>query len=102
MARTDSKEKRAAREETLGRILNIPGVVGEPIWQELADEAEAYLELYRRLSKEPLDSRDRETLEDKMILSLAHLAIHSQALYASVDNAIEANFPEEIQGTSQT
>lgn len=32
-----------------------------------------------------------------MILSLAHLATHSQVLYASVDKAIEANLPEEVQ-----
>lgn len=97
MARTDSKEKRAVGEKTLDKILNIPGVVGEPIWGELADEAEAYLELYRYLSKEPLDSQDREALEDKMILSLAHLATHSQVLYIAVDKAIEANLPEEVQ-----
>lgn len=90
MATSDSKEKSEAREKTLATILALPGVVGEPIWQELADEAEVYLQLYKRLSKEPLDSPDREALEEKMILSLAHLATHSQILYASIDDALES------------
>ena len=55
MAQANAKES-SARAETLSTILAIPGVVGEPIWRELADEAEVYLELYKRLSKEPLES----------------------------------------------
>lgn len=90
MAHASSKES-SARAETLDRILNIPGVVGEPIWKELAEEAETYLELYKRLSREPLDSPEREALEDKLILSLAYLFIHSQVLYESVNKAIEAD-----------
>ena len=90
MAHASSKES-SARAETLDRILNIPGVVGEPIWEELADEAEVYLELYKRLSQEPLESPEREALEDKLILSLAHLSIHSRVLYESVDEALEAD-----------
>ena len=90
MAHASSKEKSSARAETLDRIINIPGVVGEPIWKELAEEAETYLELYKRLSQEPLESPKREALEDKMILSLAHLSVHSQVLYESVDRALEA------------
>lgn len=97
MARTDSKEKRAAREETLSTILTVPGVVKEPVWQELADEAEVYLGLYKRLSKEPLDSPEREAIEDRMILSLAHLSTHSQVLYASVDEAIEVSSVNELE-----
>ncbi len=97
MANTSSKEKRPARAETLDRILNIPGVVGEPVWKELADEAEVYLELYKHLSKEPLDSPEREALEDKMVMSLAHLSTHSKILYASVDEAIETNLIEEVK-----
>ena len=91
MAHTSSKEKSSARAETLDRVLNIPGVVGEPIWKELADEAEVYLELYKRLSREPLGSPEREALEDKMIQSLAHLSTHSRVLYESIDEALEAN-----------
>ena len=90
MAHTSSKEKRPARAKTLDRILNIPGVVGEPIWEELADEAEVYLELYKRLSKEPPDSPEREALEDKMVMSLAHLSVHSRVLYESIDEALDA------------
>ena len=97
MAHTSSKEKSSAREKTLGRILTLSGVVGEPIWKELADEAEVYLELYECLSQEPLDSSDREALEDKMILSLAHLSVHSQVLYDSIDEAIETNIVEEFK-----
>ncbi len=97
MAHASSKEKSSAREKTLDRILNIPGVVGEPIWRELADEAEVYLKLYKRLSQEPLDSPEREALEDKMILSLAHLSTHSRVLYDSVDAAIELGFFEETE-----
>lgn len=89
MAHTDSKETSASRKKALAKVLNIPGVVGEPIWQELAEEAETYLRLYKQLSKEPLDSTAREALEDKMILSLSHLSIHSRVLYASVNDAIE-------------
>lgn len=95
MARANSKEKRATQEETLGTILTIPGVVKEPVWRELADEAKAYLELYNRLSKEPLNSLEREALEDNMILSLSHLAVHSQVLYNSIDEAVETHFSEE-------
>lgn len=94
MAHASSKEKRATREEALGTILTIPGVVKEPVWRELADEAEVYLKLYKRLSKEPLDSPEREALEDKMILSLAHLYTHSRVLYEVVDEAIEKQAAE--------
>ena len=90
MAHASSKEKSSAREKTLGRILTLPGVVGEPVWKELADEARVYLELYKRLSQEPLDSSEREALEDKMILSLAHLSIHSGVLYDSIDEVLDA------------
>lgn len=95
MAHTDSKEASASREKTLDKVLDIPGVVGEPIWRELADEAEAYLKLYKRLAREPLDSPDREALEDKMILSLAHLSIHSRVLYDSVDGALESFYASD-------
>ena len=90
MAHASSKEKSSARAETLSTILAIPGVVGEPIWKELAEEAETYLELYKRLSKEPLDSPEREALEDKMVMSLAHLSVHSRVLYESIDEALDA------------
>lgn len=97
MARTNSKERRAAQEEAELRrtVLSIPGVVGEPIWQELADEAEMYLKLYKRLTTQPLNASEREALEDNLILSLAHLTVHSQVLYNSVDEALDTYADEE-------
>lgn len=94
MARTDPKEKRTAHKKTLGTILTIPGVVGEPIWQDLATEARTYIRLHEQLSREPLNSSDREKLEDKIILSLSHLSTHSQVLYETVDEAIEKQAAE--------
>ena len=60
-----------------------------------------YLELYKRLSKEPLDSPEREALEDEIVMSLAHLSVHSQVLYESVDEAIELGLPEEVQAVEK-
>ena len=71
-------------------VLTLPGVVGNLIWRELAEEASVYTDLLQRLEHTPLDAPERENLEDEILSSLSHLAVHSAVLYKSVDQAIEA------------
>lgn len=93
MASTNKQKATAAgaQAELSHPMLTLPGTVGSLFWQELAEEASIYTNLLQRLEHTPPDAPEREDLEDKIISSLAHLAVHSAVLYESVDQAIEAD-----------
>ncbi len=104
MGKTNREEAKAAegQEALKYPILALPGVIGNRYWSELAEEAQTYLELLRKLERTATDAVEREALEDEMIASLSHLAMHSSVLYDSVDEAIENSDEDEDGGLPQT
>jgi hypothetical protein len=92
------KAKAPKGQEALGYpVLTLPGVVSNRFWNELAEEARAYINLLDRLTRTATDASEREELEDRMISSLSHLAMHSSVLYESVDEAIENSDDDQFQ-----
>ena len=101
MGKTDYPQaSKVAKAQTTGvnPIINLPGVPSVRIWQELAEETRVYLELIERLETLPLDAAEREELENQLVDSLTHIAVHSGALHDQVSDAIlDAADDDEVE-----
>ena len=64
------------------------GPKANPLWEELAEEAERYVQLVRRLKTLPQDDPERAELEGELYASLSHLAVHARLLLERLERAL--------------
>ncbi len=81
-----AKKQASRREVAIERSL---GAEANPLWEELAEEAERYAKLVRKLKAlSPNDPR-RTELEGELYASLSHLAVHAKLLLERAEKALK-------------
>ena len=79
--------ERTAPAET--SIETTTGPEANPLWEELAKEAERYAQLVRRLKRLPAKDPRRAELEGELYAALSHLAVHAKLLLKKADAALK-------------
>jgi hypothetical protein len=69
--------------------LSVPASPPTLLWLELVEEAQRYVKLVLTLTEADLPLEEREKLEEELLQSLSHLAVHSKVLDESVLEALE-------------
>ncbi len=59
------------------------------LWDELAEEAQHYLELIQALKQLPQNHADREVLEVELYGSIAHLEVHAREMNETIQVELE-------------
>ncbi len=81
-----AKKQASGQEVAIERSL---GAEANPLWEELAEEAERYVRLVRKLKAlSPNDPR-RTELEGELYASLSHLAVHAKLLLERAEKALK-------------
>ncbi len=69
-------------------ICSILGSSRNVLFEELAEEAELYLNLLEKLKRSPAEAQ-REDLETELYASVNHLWIHAKLLVETIDEAMD-------------
>ena len=77
-----TKEQELAIERSLG-------VEANPLWEELAEEAERYTALVRQLKTMPPHDPKHTELEGELYASLSHIKVHAQLLLERAEKALK-------------
>ena len=88
MATAARKAKKQTAREALA-IETATGPAANPLWEELAEEAERYARLVQRLKHLPADDPRRAELEGELYAALSHLAVHARLLLKKADAALK-------------
>lgn len=90
MGNANSKEGAAPETKTkvAHPVIDLPGIMGNDYWKELAEEAKTYIRLVQKLEGAPQNAPEREELEEQLIASLNHMVVHGSVLEENVDEAI--------------
>ncbi len=86
MATAKTKKQASRREVAIEQSL---GVEANPLWEELAEEAERYARLVRKLKTLAADDPKCAELEGELYTSLSHLAVHAKLLLQRADKALK-------------
>ena len=80
-------KKQASRQEVA--IERSLGAEANPLWEELAEEAERYAKLVRKLKALAPNDPRRTELEGELYASLSHLAVHAKLLLERAEKALK-------------
>jgi len=67
------------------------GAAFNRFWEELAQEAERYVALVKRLKRMDASDPRRTDLEGELYASLSHIATHARLLLEAADEALESS-----------
>jgi len=81
-----TKKQASRREVAIEQSL---GAEANPLWEELAEEAERYAALVRQLKTMPLNDPRRTELEGELYASLSHLKVHAKLLLERAEKALK-------------
>lgn len=84
-------EPAEAGEMTSPALLNLSTALPSEIWDELAEEASRYLELWTAWKNMPQQDSpaSQARLEHELLESLSHLQVHSQAMNETIEDTLD-------------